>query len=159
MDLSSAMLTAVASRLKTEQLSTPIELVLASMESLPFAANSFDFVVAHGIWNLARSGEQFRQAVREAARVARPGAAVFLFTFSRHSLPSDASPVEGESFVFTQFSGEPQCFLTAEELVTEMKDAGFTEEPSHSLRELNRPHGAFRTTGTPVIYEALFRRA
>ena len=157
-DLSSAMLTAAASRAKAEALSHRMDLVLAPMELLPFAANAFDFVVAHGIWNLARSGQQFRKAVREASRVARPGALLFLFTFSRDTLPADALPVPGEAFVFTQFSGEPQCFLTAEELVTEMTDAGFAEEASHPLTQLNRPRGAFRTSGAPVIYEGLFRR-
>jgi SAM-dependent methyltransferase len=158
-DLSSAMLTAAASRVKTEALSSRVSLVLAAMESLPFAANTFDFIVAHGIWNLARSGQQFRNAVREASRVARPGALLFLFTFSRHTLPDDAAPEAGESFVFTQFSGEPQCFLTAEQLVTEMAAAGFAQEPSHPLRELNRSHGALRTSGAPVIYEGVFRCA
>ena len=157
-DLSSAMLTAAAARVNAEALSNSVNLVLAPMEAQPFAASAFDFIVAHGIWNLARTGGQFRNAVREASRVARPDALLFLFTFSRHTLPPDAAPMPGESFVFTQFSGEPQCFLTADELVAEMADAGFEQEPSHSLRELNRPHGSLRTSGTPVIYEGLFRR-
>ena len=52
------------------------------------------------------------RAVDEAARVAKPGAGLFVFTFSRHTLPAETLPVAGEPFVFTQFSGEPQCFLT-----------------------------------------------
>jgi ubiquinone/menaquinone biosynthesis C-methylase UbiE len=158
-DLSSAMLATAASRVEAEALSNRMDLVLAAMESLPFAANTFDFVVAHGIWNLARSERQFRSAVREAARVARPGALLFLFTFSRHTLATNAAPVSGESFVFTQFSGDPQCFLTAEQVVTEMAAADFVQDPSHPLRELNRRLGALRTSGTPVTYEGVFRRA
>lgn len=151
------MLTAAASRVRAEALSNRIDLVLAAMESLPFAAKTFDFIVAHGIWNLARSGDQFRNAAREASRVARPGALLFVFTFSRHTLPAGAAPVPGEPFVFTQFSGEPQCFLTAEQLATELAAAGFAREPSHPLRELNRPRGALLTSGAPVIYEGVFR--
>ena len=60
---------------------------------------------------------EFRQAVREAARAARPGCALFLFTFSRHTLPDTAQPLDGEPFVFTQFSGQPQCFLTEDQFV------------------------------------------
>jgi hypothetical protein len=127
------------------------------MEALPFAANTFDFIVAHGIWNLARSGQQFRTAVGEAARVARRNALLFLFTFSRLTLPVDAPPVKGESFVFTQFSGQPQCFLTGEQIVAEMAAGGFAADSSHSLRELNRPRGALRTSGAPVFYEGVFR--
>ena len=82
------------------------------MDRLPFRSASFDFVVAHGIWNLARSGGEFGRAVREAARVARPGAALFLFTFSRTTLPDAAMPVAGESFVYTEFSGQPQSLTS-----------------------------------------------
>jgi ubiquinone/menaquinone biosynthesis C-methylase UbiE len=155
-DLSAPMLTAAAERLEAEGLSDRCSLVLATMESLPFAGDSFDFIVAHGIWNLARSGREFRRAVREAGRVARRGAALFVFTFSRHTLPAAAQPVAGESFVHTQFSGQPQCFLTAEQLVAEMQAGGFAVDPSHPLRELNVRPGAL-PTGGPVIYEAVFR--
>ena len=93
----------------------------------------FDFIVAHGIWNLARSSDEFRQAVREAARVARPGCALFLFTFSRGTLPEEAEPLPGESFVFTQFSGQPQCFLTEAQLVSELAICGFEPDPALPL--------------------------
>ena len=156
-DLSSAMLTAAAARVRAEALSNRVDLVLAPMAPLPFAADTFDFIVAHGIWNLARSAREFRSAVGEAARVARPGAPLFVFTFSRHTLADDAQPVSGEPFVYTQFSGQPQCFLTAEQLVAELAAAGFAAVPSHPLRELNRPRGTVRTTGAPVIYEGVFQ--
>ena len=82
-DLSLPMLTAAAARVVDAQLANRVRLLRAPMDQLPFASAVFDFIVAHGIWNLARSGGEFRQAVREAARVARPGCALFLFTFSR----------------------------------------------------------------------------
>ena len=130
------------------------------MEHLPLRSNSVDLVVAHGIWNLARSTAQFRTAVREAARVARSGAGLFVFTFSRTTLPDRLEPVPGESFVFTEFSGEPQCFLTREQLIEELAGAGFSPEGSVPLTELNRPRpGALRSSGPPVIYEAAFRFA
>jgi hypothetical protein len=126
---------------------------------LPVADGSVDLVIAHGIWNLARSGAQFRAAVREGARAARPGARLFLFTFSRTTLPAPALPLAGERFVFTQFSGEPQCFLTAEQLIEELSTAGFTADDDVPLTELNRPApGRVRTGGPPVIYEGTFVR-
>jgi SAM-dependent methyltransferase len=151
------MLMAAARRVKELARGEAISLVQTPMDSLPFAANSFDFVVAQGIWNLARSGREFRAAVREAARVARPGAPLFLFTFSRHTLADSATPVPGESFVFTQFSGQPQCFLTEEQLLAELAVAGFVTDPSYPVRELNRPPEGLRTSGAPVIYEGVFR--
>ena len=138
-DLSWPMLTAAAARVADASLVNRVRLLRAPMDQLPLASACFDFVVAHGIWNLARSGAEFRQAVREAARVARPGGALFLFTFSRRTLADAAQPIAGESFVFTQFSGQPQCFLTEEQLVSELAAGGFGPDPSFPLRELNRP--------------------
>ena len=159
-DLSLPMIAAAAARVRDEHLETRLRLALAGMHALPFPARSFDFIIAHGIWNLARSGREFRLALAEAGRVARPGSALFVFTFSRHTLPPDAPPVPDESFVFTQFSGERQCFLTAEELVTELGAAGFLPDPSSPLRELNRPTpGTLYAGGAPVIYEGVFRYA
>ena len=157
-DLSWPMLCAAAERVTAEHLETRLQLLLAGMDALPVRDRSCDLVVAHGIWNLARSGSAFRHAVREAARVAKPGAALFVFTFSRHTLPPEAQPVPGEAFVFTQFSGEPQCFLTEEQLLSELGIAGFVREPSIPLHEYNRPQPGTLVSGAPVIYEAVFRR-
>ncbi|MDQ1348155.1 MAG: hypothetical protein QG573_1529, partial [Acidobacteriota bacterium] len=123
-----------------------------------------DLDIAHGIWNLARSAAEFRDAVREAARVAAAGAALFVFTFSRHTFPAATVPVAGEPFVFTQFSGEPQCFLTQEQLTSELAEVGFAPDPAVPLTEYNRPAPGARpvvptpaSPTRPVIYEAAFR--
>ena len=157
-DLSLPMLLAAATRAETEPDSGRLRLVQASMDRLPVPSRGADFIVAHGIWNLADSGVTFRRAVAEAARVATPGAPLFVFTFSRHTLEPEAHPVPGERFVFTQFSGRPQCFLTEEELVTELQDAGFDPEPGLSIREYNRRQPGALVQQTPVIYEGVFRR-
>ena len=155
-DTSWPMLEAAAQRVRAEGLESRLWLAAADMEHLPVRERCADLIIAHGIWNLARSSAEFRAAVREAARAARPGAGLFLFTFSRHTLPPDAAPVAQEPFVFTQFSGEPQCFLTGEQIVDELALAGFTEDPALPLHELNRPAGLQAATG-PVIYEGAFR--
>jgi SAM-dependent methyltransferase len=170
-DLSMPMLEAAALRARDEGLGHSVTLALAPMEALPVPEAVFDLVVAHGIWNLAPSAAVFRRAVREAARVARPGAGLFVFTFSRNTIPPEVDPVPGEPFVFTQFSGAPQCFLTEQQLIDELDAAGFTLDPGVPVTEYNRPRaGAVRlrpsgapakeTGGSPpVIYEAAFRRA
>lgn len=159
-DLSWPMVAAAAARTPAADAAGRLQVVHAPMEPLPFRDDSFDLVIAHGIWNLARSTAEFRRAVREAARVARGGAALFVFTFSRTTLAADAAPVAGEAFVFTEFSGEPQCFLTEAQLVEEMRGAGFTPDPAVPLTEYNRPKpGSLRAGGPPVIYEAAFRYA
>jgi SAM-dependent methyltransferase len=136
-----------------------LQFVLAPMDVLPAQDQGFDLVVAHGIWNLARSDAEFRRAVREAARVSKPGASLFVFTFSRHTLPEGSAPIPGETFVFTQFSGHPQTFLTENELLAELAAVGFEPDPGLPLTEHNRPRkGGLERTGGPVIYEAAFRR-
>jgi ubiquinone/menaquinone biosynthesis C-methylase UbiE len=152
------MLDAAAVRVETAELRGSARLALAPMHELPVADRSVDLIVAHGIWNLARSGEEFRRGVREAARVARLQAALFVFTFSRRTLTAAARPVPGETFVFTEFSGQPQCFLTADQLIGEMAAAGFLPDPAVPLTEHNVPRpGAIPTGKVPVIFEAAFR--
>jgi SAM-dependent methyltransferase len=136
-----------------------LDVALAPMDALPVASRTADLIVAHGIWNLARTSAEFRAAVREAARVAAPGGALFVFTFSRHTLPPDTRPVGDERFVFTQFSGEPQCFLTEDQLLEELDAGGFVPDAGVPLRELNRPKpGSLPGPRPPVIYEGTFRR-
>jgi ubiquinone/menaquinone biosynthesis C-methylase UbiE len=158
-DLSTPMLLAAAARARDEGLITRVQLVEARMDALPVLDRSFDLVVAHGIWNLARSGDEFRKGVAEAARAAAPGAALFVFTFSRHTIPDAAMPLAGENFVFTEFSGQPQCFLTEEQLLEELGSAGFAIMPDWPVRELNRrTPGSLVAGAAPVIYEAGFQR-
>jgi ubiquinone/menaquinone biosynthesis C-methylase UbiE len=158
LDFSLPMIHAALERAARARVDERARFVLASMDSLPVRDRSCDLVVAHGIWNLAPSADVFRRAVREAARVAQVGAALFVFTFSRSTLPPNATPLTGDPFVFADFSGAPRCFLTEEQLVSELKSAGFTLDPAVGLRELNRPAaGALPTIGSPVIYEGTFR--
>jgi ubiquinone/menaquinone biosynthesis C-methylase UbiE len=156
-DLSLSMLRAAQQRAPAESTHHRVGVALAPMELLPLTSGSVDFIVAHGIWNLARTTEQFRAAVREAARVARPGASLFVFTFSRSTLPGTDRPLAGERYVFTRFSGGPQIFLTIEELVEELAAAGFTHDPSVPLVEHNRrPPSPIYVGGPPVIIEGAF---
>lgn len=137
-----------------------LRLALAPMDALPAGDEEFDLVIAHGIWNLAESAAEFRRGVAEAARVARPGAGLFVFTFSRHTLPPAVQPVACEPFVFTEFSGRRQVFLTDDQLFSELAAAGFIADAAVPLTEHNRPAaGSLHTGRAPVIYEAAFRRA
>jgi len=159
-DLALPMLAAARRRAAEEGVGDRVSLACAPMDRLPVADGEADLVVAHGVWNLARSGTELRAAVAEAARVARPGAALFLFTFSRATLAPDAEPVPGEEFVFTQFAGEPQCFLTEGQVAEELARTGFVKDPPGPLTEYNRPvPGSVLPAGGPVIYEGTFRRA
>lgn len=155
-DLSEPMLAAARERINAAGIS--VDLVSAPMAPLPFHNESFDFVVAHGIWNLAHSGIEFRDAIKEAARVSSPGAGLFLFTFSRNTLAPDEQPDPGEVFVFSSWNGEPQCFLTEDQLLEEMSRAGFYRDSAEPLTEHNLPqrHTVHLASRPPVIYEGTF---
>lgn len=158
LDLSWPMLRAVASPPRDSRDGGRLSLVLAPMDQIPARDRHFELLIAHGIWNLARSTAEFRRALREAARVAKPQAGLFVFTFSRNTFPPETEPVSGEPFVFTQFSGQPQCFLTESQLFSELGAAGFAPDAGVPLTEYNRPRPGTLHTGTiPVIFEAAFR--
>ena len=158
LDLSWPMLVAASARGAEAGLEDRLAWALAPMDRIPLADRTVDLIIAHGIWNLASSAELFRRAVDEAARVARPGAGLFVFTFSRNTLPADINPVDGQPFVYTQFSGAPQCFLTDYQLVQEMARVGFAPDPAVPITEYNRrPDTVAGMAGPPVIYEAAFR--
>ena len=86
-DLSLGMLHAARQRLTTEAPGRSLGLVLAPMEHLPIAGASMDVIVAHGIWNLARTTAQFRAAVRRS----RTCGAARRFTLRVHLLAFDAA--------------------------------------------------------------------
>lgn len=155
-DLSLPMLVAAAARAHGELPPARLGLVRAPMDRLPLADAEFDLVIAHGIWNLAASGAELRRALAEAARVARPGAGLFVFTFSRSTLPAAATPVAGERFVYTGFAGVPQVFLSAGELDEELAAAGFAADAAIPRREYNVPRPL--SGGPPAIWEATYRR-
>ncbi len=151
LDLSEPMLEAAQHRVQ-DSMEELVHFQSAPMDQLPVEDNNFDFIVAHGIWNLASSSTMFRKAVREAARAAKTGALLFVYTFSRTTLP--ANVFAGESFVYDEFSGRPQCFLTEEQLIEEMDVAGFKQEPAHPITTYPQIPGMPK----PAILEGIFRR-
>jgi SAM-dependent methyltransferase len=157
-DTSAPMLAAASARVSTLAGGGRVRLAYATMSALPFASDTFDFVIAHGIWNLATTDEEFRRALQDGARVARRGAALFVFTFSRNTLPPASPPVAGQSLIFDGFSGSPQCFLTADELVSELAAVGFRPDPAVPLTEHNRRDTPRLASTAPVIYEGAFRK-
>ena len=110
------------------------------------AASTSSWLTASGTWR-GRRPNGVRRALVEAARVARPGAGLFVFTFSRNTLPPRPVPFPGERFVFT--SSRPAAVLpTAEDLVAELRAVGFVPDPAVPLTEHNRrPPGRFMRVG------------
>lgn len=157
-DLSEPMLVGARQRVAASTFAERLAFVHGPMSPLPFADQSFDLVVAHGIWNLATTDAVLRASLKETARVARPGAGLFLFTFSRDTLSKDATPVEGQELIFDRFAGEPQCFLSEEQVLSELAQAGFHRDGEQPLTAYNRPSETQLRSAGPVIWEGTFVR-
>lgn len=157
-DLSAAMIGAARDRARAEGAARCL-LSLASMTALPIRGEALDLVVAHGIWNLATRDDELRMAMAEAARVAKAGARLFVYTFARASLPASTQPVAGQQYVFRGSTGAEQCFLTSEQLVAELARTGFVPDLTLPPVEHNAPGpGAVQLTNSPVFLEAAFIR-
>jgi hypothetical protein len=147
-------------RAEREQCGDRVRLVLAPMDRIPragTAASTSSSPTASGTSRGLRTSSGGRSAKPRAWPGRAPG--LFVFTFSRHTLPPDTPPVPGEPFVFTEFSGQPQCFLTERQLVAEMGAAGFVPDAAVPPDRIQpSPAGKPAEDGRPVIYEAAFRR-
>lgn len=154
LDAAPNMLQAARERWLAESQAGGLTLISGSMEHLPFADGSFDVVIAHGVWNLAVSDCQLEQALAEARRVSRTEAGLFVFTFSRLTLPAEARPVPFQQHIFSDFSGSPQCFLTEAELRAKLENHGFVPEHPGPLTVYNLPEpGSSGRPRRPVLYE------
>lgn len=80
-------------------------------------------------------------------------------SFAESALKRSSGARVLESFVFTQFSGEPQCFLTEGQLDAELRRVGFVRDPGVPFNEYNvlKP-GTLSVGHAPAIYETAFRR-
>lgn len=158
-DLSAPMVAALRYKSHTEAPPGSMEIIQSPMAPLPLPDQTFDLIIAHGVWNLSKSDRELRHAMTEAARVAKPGAGLFLFTFSRHTIPDKGEPLPGERYIFTEFGDEPQCFLREGEIRDELLKAGFACNTDEPLTEYNCPPPPYdRVQRPPVIYEAMFTR-
>lgn len=128
LDRSATVLEAAESRLAPlRDAGQRIELVEAEMESLPFEHDSFDEVLLFHA--LTYSSEPAR-ALREAARVLRPGGRMVLTTLRAHEHP-DATAAYGH-----QQAGFAESFLREA-----LREAGLTVEAcAATSRERRPPH-------------------
>ncbi len=166
-DSSRAMLDAAQQRADASIARHSIKFYSGSMEELVSNLDmknsaKFDLIVAHGIWNLASSGKQFRIALSQASQCANPGAKLFVFTFARKTFLEQEKPLKGEDFVFIGLNDEPQCFLDEEQLDSELAKVGFSRPKNSPLTIYNKPlmpAKAGRLSnpfGSPVIYEGVW---
>jgi len=89
-DAAAAMLALAREHLSTEMAAGSIDLVLADAKKLPFADNSFDFVVSNSIIHHLDQPEDLWSEVK---RIARSGAVIFFRDLSRPDSPDAAAQI------------------------------------------------------------------
>jgi demethylmenaquinone methyltransferase/2-methoxy-6-polyprenyl-1,4-benzoquinol methylase len=141
-DINGAMLEAGRARLLDEGIVLPT--VLCDAERLPFADASFDLVsVAFGLRNMTHKD----RALREMARVLRPGARVLVLEFSRVAaplskaydwycfsvLPRLGKLVAGDADSYRYLAESIRMHPDQQALAAMMKEAGFGHVDVHNL--------------------------
>ncbi|MBN1347066.1 MAG: class I SAM-dependent methyltransferase [Phycisphaerae bacterium] len=147
MDLSTAMVRHTRQRLSglSSVAKTPPKVILGEFNVLPLASESFDLVVAVGIYIQADTDAELRAGLTETHRVLRPSGRVFVTQWSTQTLPPDTRRVAGQRFIYAAKPGENKCRLDRDELVSVMSEAGMVLEGAiatrHSVRN-GQPHEA-----------------
>jgi demethylmenaquinone methyltransferase / 2-methoxy-6-polyprenyl-1,4-benzoquinol methylase len=141
-DINGAMLEAGRARLLDEGIVLPT--VLCDAERLPFADASFDLVsVAFGLRNMTNKD----RALREMARVLRPGGRVLVLEFSRVAaplskaydwysfsvLPRLGKLVAGDAESYRYLAESIRMHPDQQALAAMMKEAGFGHVDVHNL--------------------------
>jgi len=141
-DINEAMLTAGRDRLINAGLNLPT--ALCDAEALPFASASFDLVcVAFGLRNMTHK----EQALREMARVLKPGGKLVVLEFSKVAeplrkpydwysfrvLPRLGQWVAGDGDSYRYLAESIRMHPSQAELKAMMKDAGFGHVDVHNL--------------------------
>jgi len=141
-DINEAMLNAGRDRLLDEGLNLPT--ALCDAEALPFGAASFDLVcVAFGLRNMTHK----EQALREMARVLKPGARLVVLEFSKVAeplrkaydwysfqvLPRLGSWVASDADSYRYLAESIRMHPSQAELKAMMKAAGFGHVDVHNL--------------------------
>lgn len=128
---------------------------LGRMEDLgDFAPESFELVVALGVYHSASSQGEWDRAVSETARVLTPGGKVLVASFSPASDPTGAGlrPVAGEPHVYEGFPSGRLLLLDAAELDAGMGRQGLS--PVVPTRMVVAP----TESGRRATVNALYRR-
>ena len=124
------------------------------MEDLSeFGSESFQLVVALGVYHNARSQRDWDRALDETTRVLVPGGRVLVSNFSPRSDPgAGLHPVAGEEHVYEGFDGGPLFLLEADELDAEMR--------RHNLISVVPSETVVRPTerGRRVTVKGLYRK-
>lgn len=126
-DASRAMVAKTRARL-TDIGITDVEarVVESSMTNMAHLAdNAFDWVIALGVYHTASSFEAWQQAVRETARVLKPGGDLLFSQFAPGSAPGGSllTPVAGQAHLFAG-NGRYHLLLTAAEVDSLLAQAG-----------------------------------
>ena len=156
-DLSWPMLCAAATRTQEDRTRRPPLLGPRADGEIPARDRSFDLVIAHGIWNLARSAAQFRRALDERPVSPSRGRACLCSPFRgtrslRRRSRWPANPLCSRSSPASRSASSPRASSSPSWVVR------LRAGPRCSLPRVQpAAAGDVAPRDAPVIYEAAFR--
>ena len=144
-DISEGMLEVGRQKIAKRGLTQKIELKLGDSESLEFADNSFDAVMAaFGVRNF----ENLPKGLAEMYRVLKPGGTLMILEFSKpqsfpfkqgynfyfkHILPVFGKLISKDQSAYTYLPESVQAFPDGQDFLSILKQTGFNDTKWHSL--------------------------
>lgn len=122
-DSSAAML----KKAKQKNFSQPVEYVLADGAELPFDNNYFDYII---ISDALHHFQHVQAALKEAARVLKPGAKIYILEFDPSTFLSRVI------IFFEKLAGEPVNFYQPQKLVSMVRQNELKTEPEYLNKSL-----------------------
>ncbi len=98
------------------------KIILASMLSLPYPSNFFDYVVSNGVFHNVKSVNEFKLAIKESARVLKNNGKLVLNMFSSRIIDPKLKLMKGEKFIYVTRQGLPLVLLSRQHLIKTLRE-------------------------------------
>ncbi|HEY1074704.1 MAG TPA: class I SAM-dependent methyltransferase [Patescibacteria group bacterium] len=109
----------------------------SNMTDLPFDADTFDCVLANGVYHNVSSLKEFTQAIRETSRVLKPDGILCVNVFCDEHVAADLTPYGNEIHMYQTAQHLPMALLPAELILEQL--ATFNLTPTTAVARYESP--------------------
>ncbi|MDO8557543.1 MAG: class I SAM-dependent methyltransferase [Candidatus Jorgensenbacteria bacterium] len=153
-DLHSSMVKATRERLRglISNKDMRKRIVKATMLKLPFRANSFDIIIANGVYHNADSLKHFTNAVKETSRVLKKDGFLCLNVFYKGIIASELKKTGPDTNTFITKEGLCLILLPKRKILSLLKNSRFL--PFEKITTYNRKV----STGLRSVFRGVFKK-
>jgi len=116
-DLHKAMVNFTKKRMMKLNKKTAKKIILASMLSLPYSDNKFDYIISNGIFHNTSSLKELKMAIKESARVLKNYGCLVLNMFSSKTIDPHLKPMKNRDSAYITSQGLPLILIPKELLI------------------------------------------